>query len=136
MSAEGQGSDVFDENLEAALKSYQEFHGLDPDGKVGGGTLAALNIPVDHRIQSIIVSLERQRWLPDPLPARYLEINIPGFYLRAVEGGTTAFYMPIITGKQYRKTPVFNAFMTEIIFNPSWYVPASIVNTSRAVCNC
>ena len=128
MSAEGQGSDVFDENLETALKSYQEYHGLDPDGKVGGGTLAALNIPVEHRIQSIIVSLERQRWLPDPLPARYLEINIPGFYLRAVEGGTTAFYMPIITGKQYRKTPVFNAFMTEIIFNPSWHVPASIVN--------
>jgi len=127
LSSEGQGSDIFDESLEEALKNYQVIHGLEPDGKVGGATLTALNTSVDDRIRAIIVSLERLRWLPSPLPARYIQVNVPGFYLKAVDGGTTAFFMPIITGKEYSKTPVFNAPMTDIIFNPAWHVPSSII---------
>jgi murein L,D-transpeptidase YcbB/YkuD len=127
LPSQGQGSDVFDEVLEESVKIYQAFHGLEPDGKVGGATLSALNIPVEDRIHSIIVNLERQRWYPNTLPARYLQVNIPGFYLKAVSGGTPDFYMPIITGKEHTKTPVFNAPLKEIIFNPAWHVPASIV---------
>ena len=127
LPSQGQGSDVFDESLEKAVKDYQALHGLEQDGKVGGATLTALNTSVEKRIQSIIVSMEEQRWLPSPLPSRYIQVNIPGFYLKAVAGGTPHFYMPIITGKEYTKTPIFNAQMTEIIFNPSWHVPASIM---------
>lgn len=126
LTSQGQGGDVFDEALEESVKNYQDLHGLEMDGKVGSATLAALNTPVEDRIHSIIVSLERQRWYPSPLPPRYLQVNIPGFYLKAVEGGTPTFFMPIITGKEHTKTPVFNAPMTEIIFNPSWHVPSSI----------
>lgn len=117
---------MFDESLEEAVKSYQALHGLESDGKVGGATLNALNKPLEERIQSIIVSLERFRWLPTPLPSRYIQVNIPGFYLKAVDGGSPSFYMPIITGKEHLKTPVFNAPMAEIIFNPAWHVPESI----------
>lgn len=58
LPSEGQGSDVFDEALENALKKYQELHGLESDGKVGPETLKALNMSVDDRIRSIIVSME------------------------------------------------------------------------------
>lgn len=126
LSSYGQANDVFDESLEKHLKKYQALHGLESDGKVGGATLAALNTPVEDRIRSIIVNLEKQRWYPSKLPARYLQVNIPGFYVKAVDGGRPAFFMPIITGKEHTKTPVFTASMTEIIFNPSWHVPASI----------
>lgn len=127
LPSQGQGSDIFDEDLEESVKLYQELHGLEKDGKIGGQTLKALNTPVEERIRAIIVSLERQRWYPTPLPSRYIQVNIPGFYLKAVEGGTPTFFMPIIIGKEYTKTPVFNAEMKEIIFNPSWHVPASIM---------
>ncbi len=120
-----QGGDIFDAALEEALKAYQESHGLEPDGKVGGKTLKALNTPVKERIQSIIVSLERRRWLPSPLPARYIHVNVPGFYLKAVSE-SHSFYMPIITGREQRKTPLFYAPMMEIIFNPSWHVTMNI----------
>lgn len=126
LPSQGQGSNVFDEDLEESVKTYQDLHGLEKDGKVGGSTLKALNTSVEDRIRSIIVSMERQRWYPTPLPARYIQVNIPGFYLKAVEGGNPLFFMPIITGKEYTKTPVFNADMKEIIFNPSWHVPSSI----------
>ena len=126
LPSEGQGNDVFDEELEKSLKDYQALHGLEQDGKVGRETLIALNRPIQERIQSIIVNMEKERWLPISLPSRYIRVNIPGFYLKAVNNGSPTFFMPIITGKQYLKTPVFNASMTEIIFNPSWHVPASI----------
>lgn len=126
LPSHGQRGDLFDEALEESVKNYQKLHGLEPDGKVGGATLSALNTPVKDRIHSIIVSLERHRWLPNPLPSRYLQVNISGFYLKAVNGGSPVFFMPIITGKEHTKTPVFNAPMTGIIFNPAWHVPASI----------
>jgi murein L,D-transpeptidase YcbB/YkuD len=123
-----QGGDKFDEGLEVALKEFQSLHGQELDGKVGPATLTALNTPVEDRLHSIVVSMERQRWYSDPMPSRYIQVNIPGFYLKAVDGGKTVFFMPIITGKKYTKTPVFNAPMNEIIFNPSWHVPASIIH--------
>ncbi|HUX80117.1 MAG TPA: L,D-transpeptidase family protein [Alphaproteobacteria bacterium] len=126
-------NDTFDETLEEAVKKYQSLHGLEQDGKVGGSTLTALNTSVEQRIKSIIVSLERYRWYPNPLPSRYLQVNIPGFYLKAVSEGVPAFYMSIITGKEYLKTPVFNALMKGIIFNPAWHVPTSIVNEMLAL---
>ncbi|MDZ4323044.1 MAG: peptidoglycan-binding protein, partial [Alphaproteobacteria bacterium] len=120
-----QGGDHFDEGLEAALKEFQDIHAQEHDGKVGPATLAALNTSVEDRIRSIIVSMERQRWYPDPMPSRYLQVNVSGFYLKAVDGGKTVFFMPIITGKKYTKTPVFNSQLNELIFYPSGQVPAS-----------
>lgn len=122
-----QGGDVFDESLAEAVKEFQDLHAQEHDGKVGPATLAALNTSVEDRIRSLIVSMERQRWYPDPMPSRYIQVNVPGFYLKAVDGGKISFFMPIITGKKYTKTPVFNAPMKEIIFNPSWHVPPSII---------
>jgi murein L,D-transpeptidase YcbB/YkuD len=125
LSSHGEGGDVFDEALEETVKKYQNLHGLEPDGVIGGETLKALNIPVEDRIHSIIISLERLRWLPNPLPSRYIQVNISGFYLKAVNE-KASFFMPIITGREYRKTPVFYAPLTGVIFNPSWHVPVSI----------
>lgn len=118
--------DSFDDAVDVAVRHYQETHGLTVDGVVGPETLAALNTSVEERIQAIIVSMEVLRWLADPLPNRYLIVNVPGFYLKAVANGETAFFIPIITGKEYNKTPIFNTTMTLVTFNPSWYVPKSI----------
>src|SRR3990167_5515913 len=38
----GKGSDVFDDDLEAAVQRFQVRHGLEPDGTVAKETLAAL----------------------------------------------------------------------------------------------
>src|SRR5262249_19388984 len=44
------GEDTFDPALEAALRAFQERHGLDSDGALGAGTLAELNVPVASRL--------------------------------------------------------------------------------------
>ena len=73
----------YDDTLATGVKHFQARHGLDPDGVIGGKTLAALNVPLAHRIQQLELALERLRWLPDLDQGRYIGINIPMFQLWA-----------------------------------------------------
>lgn len=118
--------DVFDDDLEAAVKRFQKRHGLDIDGVVGKQTLAALNVPADDRINALILNLERWRWLPQDMGVRYIIINIANFELDVVEGDTTIINMRAIVGRTYRRTPVFSDKITYLVFNPYWNVPNNI----------
>ncbi len=119
--------DPFDAPLQAALIKFQDQHGLDPDGRVGKGTLATLNAPVEQSIRQIEVNLDRWRWLPHDLGERYIMVNIAGFGLEVVEGGRPALAMRVVAGKVTNRTPMFTGRMTNIVLNPYWNVPASIV---------
>ncbi len=119
-------ADHFDIDLVAALMRFQARHGLAPDGRVGPRTLAALNRSVEARIAQIAVNLDRMRARP-PAEANFIEVNVPGFALRAVEAGETIIAMPVVVGREQRATPIFSSRVTEVIFNPSWTVPAKLV---------
>lgn len=116
----------FDAALTQAVKNFQTRHGLTADGAVGGKTLDALNIPVQKRIEQIQVSLERMRWMPTDMGARYVLVNVPGYTLTGVENGKEAVTMPVIVGRPVSRTPIFSNQITEVIFNPTWHVPHSI----------
>ena len=113
----------FDEELEHAVRSFQERHGLETDGVVGRDTLAALNVPVEERIQQVLLNMERWRWLPEEMGSRYLMVNMAGFDLQLVENEATVMDMRVIIGRPYRSTPAFVAEMTHLVFNPYWNVP-------------
>jgi hypothetical protein len=70
--------DVFDAVLEEAVKRFQRRHGLDDDGVVGQGTLAALNVPAEDRARQIVLNLERWRWLPRDLGDGTFSSTSPG----------------------------------------------------------
>jgi L,D-transpeptidase YcbB len=59
----GDLAQTFDGTLVEALKAFQGRHGLASDGGLGRETLAALNVPVEERIQQLRVNLERGRWV-------------------------------------------------------------------------
>ena len=118
--------DVFDDELEKAVKRFQARHGLETDGVVGKNTLAALNIPVRDRIRQIEANLERWRWLPHSFGSRYIIVNIAGFELDVVENGASVLHMPVVVGKEFTKTPVFDGIMTYLDINPYWNVPHTI----------
>jgi murein L,D-transpeptidase YcbB/YkuD len=118
--------DTFDEGLEAAVKQFQQQHGLDVDGVVGRATLGELNVRQVLRVRQIEVNMERWRWLPQDLGPRHVVINIADFSLAAVESGQTVLSMKVVVGKPYRRTPVFSELMTYLVLNPSWEVPPTI----------
>ena len=118
--------DVFDDNVESALKQFQISRGLEPDGVCGPATQRAINQGEEERIAAIRVNLERWRWLPQNLGSRHILVNIADFHLGVVENGAEVLSMKAIVGKSYRKTPVFSGKMTYLVLSPYWDVPPSL----------
>jgi murein L,D-transpeptidase YcbB/YkuD len=93
---------------------------------VGASTLAAMNVPVESRINQIELNLERWRWIPRNLGSRYLLVNIADYSLAVVENQTVVLDMRVVVGKAYRRTPVFSEKMKYLVLNPFWNVPVKI----------
>jgi murein L,D-transpeptidase YcbB/YkuD len=117
---------VFDRFLDQAVKEFQATHGLDPDGVVAGKTLAALNIPVQERIQQMMVNMERWRLMPKKFSDKYFLVNVPEFKLHIFDEGKEAFSMRVVVGKEFKSTPIFSDKLEYIVFSPYWNVPKSI----------
>jgi murein L,D-transpeptidase YcbB/YkuD len=114
----------------AAVKRYQERHGLQDDGKLGQGTIDSLNVPMTVRVQQLEDSLERWRWLPDNYMQPRVMANLPEFMLRAYEADhSLAFKMKVIDGevKGNHDTPMFVRLMRYVVFRPYWNLPPSII---------
>ena len=127
------GSDVmrYADVLVEGVRQFQRRHGLDPDGVLGKGTVAALNVPLSWRTRQIELALERMRWLPDLDDRRLVGLNIPMFQFwawDAAPGGPPAFGMRAIVGRALStQTPVFTADLQQVVFRPYWNVPRSIL---------
>ncbi len=124
------GAEVFDETLEQAVKRFQERHGLEADGAVGPGTRAAMNVPVEARIDQIRVNLERGRWVLSGLEDQFIIVNIAGFQTYVVKGDEDIWTTRSIVGTPFQKTPVFKENMDHLVFNPTWTVPSGILGRS------
>ena len=78
-------------------------------------------------IEMIAMNMERWRWLPQDLGARYIMVNTPAFQLDAIENGKSVLSMRVVTGKKENPTPVLVDEMTSIVFSPYWNIPPDIV---------
>ena len=79
---------------------FQEHHGLPATGRLDQKTPAALDVPLDTRIQQVALNLERWRWLPDDLGARHFRVNVPYFHLEAYERGQVVLDIRAVVGKR------------------------------------
>ncbi len=119
--------DLFDAALEAAVRIFQERHGLDADGAVGPATVDALNVSVADLVRQIEINLDRWRWLPRDLGERYVMVNIAGFALDVMESDQSVLSMRIVAGKPTSRTPMFTGTLSHIVLNPYWNVPPGIL---------
>jgi murein L,D-transpeptidase YcbB/YkuD len=120
---------VHERGLVAAVKRFQQRHGLDPNGLIDAQTLKDLNTPLSRRVLQLQLTLERLRWLPHQFQRPAIFVNIPEFRLRAVdEQYHWVLFMKVVVGRAYRhQTPVFASDIKSVIFRPYWNVPLSIV---------
>ncbi len=119
-------SPLFDPNLVEAVKRFEERHRIKPDGVVDPEIVKAMNVPVEHRIRTIELNLERLRWMPNQMPTRYIVVNVPDFRLEAIEDGHPVLDMRVVVGAVDNKTPIFADEMTHVVFSPYWNVPPGI----------
>lgn len=119
----------YDHDLEMAVQRFQSDHGLEPDGVAGTSTIAEINKPVSERLKSVIVAMERERWLTPDRGDRHILVNQTDFTAKIIDNGDVTFETRSVIGKnQYdRRSPEFSDVMEHMVINPSWYVPRSII---------
>jgi len=120
-------STTFDDCLKKAVARFQKRHGLTAKGTVDAPTLAALNVPVEKRIEQIRLNLDRIKWLNERDAKRHIVINIPAFRLFFEEDKALRQEMRVITGTKKNPTPIFSNEVETIVLNPYWNVPKSII---------
>jgi murein L,D-transpeptidase YcbB/YkuD len=132
-AADRTAGDRYDAKAAAAVKRFQERHGLAQDGVVGGTTLQEMQVPVDRRIRQMEVNMERRRWMNRDPGELYIFVNLADQYLKVVKDEKTIHTALLVVGKPFTRTPIFSEKMTYIVFNPYWSVPPSIANKEYLV---
>lgn len=120
-------TNVFDSALVQGVRSFQLRTGLAVDGKISPTFIKELNIPLEQRIQQVMINMERMRWLPSGKDSDYILVNIPEYKLHVFEKGRQAFDMNVIVGTEGNSTVIFNGKLKYVVFAPYWNVPPSIV---------
>lgn len=118
---------IYDTITFIAVKKFQARNGLKSDGVIGNGTIKALNFTKEERKKQIIANLERWKWFPSDFGENYLIANLPDYEINYIANKDTIATHNIVVGTAKRKTPILSSKLSNIIFNPTWTVPPTIV---------
>jgi murein L,D-transpeptidase YcbB/YkuD len=124
----------YDAKLAEAVRKFQEGAELKGTGVLDDRTVKAINSPKrDRQIDTVIVNMERWRWLPRQLGApsignAYVILNIPDYTLKVMQNGAQVWTTKVVTGQPgVHATPLLTETMKFITVNPTWNVPPSII---------
>lgn len=127
-------STKYDAAVAAAVEKFQNSVELKPTGVLDDRTVKAINSPKrDKQIDTVLVNMERWRWLPRQLGAgnmgnAYVILNIPDYTLKVMQNGAQVWTTRVVTGKPgQHATPLLTETMKYITVNPTWNVPPSII---------
>ena len=120
---------TFDSDMQRAVQLFQMDNGLTADGVAGEGTIAELNRTPAERLRSVMVAMERVRWMNGvPLGSRHIWVNLPDFTAKVIDDGKVTFETVTVVGmnQKDRRSPEFSDQMEFMVINPTWNVPRSI----------
>jgi len=120
-------TDLLDTTLTHAVKRFQARFGIKQDGQIGPSFFREMNVPVQDRIQQILINMERIRWVPAVPATDYLLVNIPEYKLHVYEDGKLFFDMNVVVGSEAHNTVIFSGTLNQVVFSPYWNVPPSIL---------
>ena len=125
---------LYDDAVRDAVKTFQTENDIGVDGNLGPNTVRALNgerkearRASSDPIDTIIVNMERWRWVPRNLGDPHVVVNVPDYTLSLYDEGKVYWKTKIVVGKPGLATPMVSAEMKFITVNPTWNVPPSII---------
>ena len=127
--AEDSKSQVYDEEMMAGVLKYKKRYGLKLNYALTKEHIDQMNEPIGNRIKTIMLNMERCRWIPTQLAqaSEYVMVNIPSFKLVYVKNGKYELVSDVFVGTRMTETVIFSGKMDRIVFSPYWYVPQSII---------
>src|SRR5690348_3277067 len=109
---------LYDDAVRDAVKTFQTESELEVDGNLGPNTTRALNgeqkevhRPSHNPIDTILVNMERWRWLPRDLGNPHVIVNVPDYTLTLYNDGKVYWHTRIVAGKPNLATPMVSAEM-------------------------
>jgi murein L,D-transpeptidase YcbB/YkuD len=126
------GSAHYSGQLVAAVRRLQADFGFKPDGVIGGDTLDALNAGPGYRARQTAIAMERLRWEQREPPQTRVDVNTAAAFLDYWRGGEHADHRNVVAGESDKPTPQIQAPMFQLVANPVWRIPDSIVKDELA----
>ncbi len=109
------------------IAAYQYYHQLRISGKMDSTTAASLKKMPDDYIHNLQLNMDRLRALPRELGAEHVWVNIPLMEVNYYRDNQVKFHSRVVVGKKARQTPSLWAPMANVVFNPPWGVPPTIL---------
>ena len=126
----GLESQLFDDELEQAVRRLQADNALDIDGIVGKQCFALMNLSFQERIDRLRINLDRLRWIAQDISSDFIVVNVAGYELYYLRDDQLRWTTPVMVGTIDTRTPIFRARLQYLEFNPTWNAPRSIVGRS------
>ncbi|KAF2333696.1 L,D-transpeptidase family protein [Flavobacterium daemonense] len=122
-------SNFYDRELMDGVMKYKIRHALTPNYILSKEHIDQMNEPISDRIKTIMLNMERCRWIPPTLENQdeFVMVNIPSFMLYFVRNGNFDIVSKVFIGTPLTKTVIFSGQIDRIVFSPYWYVPTSII---------
>ncbi|MFV8341339.1 L,D-transpeptidase family protein [Flavobacterium sp. XS2P39] len=122
-------SNIYDDELMAGILNYKKRNGYKKDYIITSIHIRRMNIPIAKYIKTIMVNMERCRWIAPKLTKaeEYIIINIPAFKLIFKRKGKIELESSVLVGNNMTETVVFSSNISHLVFSPYWIVPQSII---------
>lgn len=125
---EGSNPEVLDKTIAKALKSFQVAAGIPQTSALDAATVKAFNADnTATNRDKLIINMERLRWLPKDLGTKHVFVNQASYEVRVMERGQPIWVSKVIVGRPTTQTNVFSDEMENVVFNPTWGMPQSIL---------
>ena len=121
-------SKEYDESLQEAILKYKKRNGFSEDKIILPKHISEMNVPISDRIKTIMVNMERCRWISTDLTKskEFIVVNIPSYRLTYFKEGKAALVSNVVVGTALNETVIFSGTMSYVVFSPYWNVPKSI----------
>ncbi|SFE44947.1 L,D-transpeptidase family protein [Flavobacterium xueshanense] len=122
-------SAVYDDELATGILKFKKRSGNTINKTILPEHINYMNVPVAARIKTLMVNMERCRWISNDITKskELIVVNIPAYELTFFRNGIPELRSKVVVGKTMHKTVIFSAPMKYIVFRPYWNVPASIL---------
>lgn len=109
------------------IATYQYYHQLRITGKNDSATFKKLKTTPEAYVQSLEMNMDRLRALPRNVGAEHVWVTIPLMEVDYYRDNDLKWHSRVVVGKKARQTPTLWAPMANVVFNPPWGVPPTIL---------